>query len=116
MDDVEEDLAVEGEAALPRLARRRLRRDDELAQEVVLLVLEREADDVGRSRVVEVVGVDPGDLGVVHQGDRETGSLGPALVQEDEAGEGLDPARSGLVAGLAVGDLDRSEGVHGAPV
>ena len=105
MHDVEEDLALEGQPTLAGLAARRVRRDDHLAEEVVLLVLEREADDVGRARDPEEVDVDPRDRAVVDQRDRETPVRAP-LGGEDEARERLELPGVRLEAPLLVRDLD----------
>ena len=109
VDDVEEDLALEGEAALARLAPRGVRRDDDLPEEVVLLVLEREAHDVRRSGHAEEVDVDPRDRAIVHEGDREP-SVRAALGGEDEARERLELAGVRVEAPLLVRDLDARHG------
>lgn len=105
VDDVEEHLALEREAALAGLAERGVRGHDHLAEEVVLVVVEREAHDVGRTLDREVVDVDLGDRLVVHEGDREA-VVHPALGVEDEAREGRDLPGVRLEATLLVRDRD----------
>lgn len=105
VDDVEEHFPLEGEPALLRLARRRVGRDDDLTEEVVLLVVEREAHDVGRPLDLEVVDVDPRDRVVVDERDREAAPVA-ALGREHEAREGLELRLVRREAALLVGDLD----------
>lgn len=109
MDDVEEDLPLEGEAARLRLAARRVRREDDLAQELVALVLERERDHVRRSRDGHEVPVDPRDRPIVDERDRET-ALRPALGAEHETRERLEARAVQREASLLVGDLDAGHG------
>jgi hypothetical protein len=102
---VEEDLALERESARACLARGRVRREDDLSQELVPVVVERERDHVGRSRDVHEVDVDPSDRRVVHEGDRER-APGLALGLEHESGQRLEASPPGPEASLLVRDLD----------
>lgn len=103
---VEEDLALEREPARARLARGRVRREDDISQEVVVLVEERKRDHVGRTRDTHEVLVDPRDRRVVHERDRERAA--PLLLGlENEASERLEASPPGPESPLLVRHLDR---------
>jgi hypothetical protein len=108
VDDVEEDLSLEGKSPRAGLPGRCVRRDDDLAEEPVVLVLEREAHDVGRSGDAQEVHVDPRDRTVVHEGDREPPS--PLLGIEHRGGERLDARRIAREAALLGSHVDPAHG------
>ncbi len=103
MDDVEEDLALEGEPARSGLLAGGVGRDDDLAQELVPLVLERERDHVRGTGDGEEVDVKARDRRVRDERDREPAARSP-LGPEHEARESLEAAFFGREAPLLVGD------------
>jgi len=105
VDDVEEDLALEGEPALACLAEGRVRRDDDLSQELVVVVVEGKRDHVRRPLDREEVPVEAGHGLVADEGDREPAPLAP-LPDQDEGGERDEALPVGAVAPLLVRDLD----------
>jgi len=106
--DVEEDLSLEGESPRARFPGRGVRGDDDLAEEPIVLVLEGEAHDVGRSGDAEEVHVDPRDRAVVHEGDREAAP--PLLGVEHRGRERRDPRRIAREAALLGSHVDPAHG------
>ena len=107
--DVEENLPLEGESPLSRFAPGGVGRDDDLSEEVVLFVLEREAHDVGRARDAEEVDVHLRDRPVGHERHGEAAPSTP-LGREHETRERREALAVGREASLLVGYLDAHRG------
>ena len=114
VDDVEQHLAVEREPAHARLAGGGVRGHHDLAEEIVLLVLERKAHDVRRAGDAEPVLVDPRDRAV---GDERNGQGAPGspLGLEHRSRQRAHAPRVDAVAPLVVRDLD-SRAAHSGSI